>query len=1249
MRKPFMVDNQKRTEYDELLQAAETRHGLPEGLLKTTMMIENRNNPANRVSPKGARGVMQIMPSNFEALGITNPDDPAQSIEGAAKLYSQLNKQYNGDVGAMMAHYNGGNKAGTAYLEGKKLNPETADYIEYASPYLTAAGKPSKYGRAVMGAADTQMGRDMLPSDIVEQEEGGMGELITGLDATTEGRLKREAELAQFTFADSFNMGLKDTVTSLLAEAGAREFDHNFRVGENEQRYVGEQVKGGLSKAESERVYNSRSMHDLDRNIGRINENREHALKLREQDGVGTAVAIAGQLSGGLMDPVGLPIGSFGTAARVIKGAGAASSIARSSLEGAAAMVVISPLAQTVERGDWSAEEVGQHIATGAVFGAGLGAVSRAVGFGGVQDRAINARMNNEIRPEKPVSEQKVSFRDATETSLADDGSTIGIGETEFIKQALAYDESNVLGKAGELRDKYYGSNIRNKLFGWADSSGVILAKSDSKVVRHFGRLITGNQAGIGKAEASTVATQKEILRGQWQHTYVPLLKDAFAEWAPAPELLKHMAGGARGAEAEFSRAVQIERFKHRTYRKENGSSEGYVSDAQEPIQRAAKVMDEHYAATKDAQVMHETEHSSRLVEEDSVGYIPQTTDWARIQDAPPAKRAAWREMVEAEYRKEVTAKLSKMRQEKAEWIEKAYARAETNIDAPWVDKFLKDPEAYFERNLSDLSKKMNKEMQRRANHWWDNAMKDANTKYQNSEASLLQLANELAEEVLSNRFVDADLVKVFQQNLKGKWADTSRRELDMLASREVDGEQVLMLDMFRHNVFENMQSNINQTAGRVAFAKSGWKTEQDIQDTLNAIRRTGTAHELEHATFVTDLILGRAKKLAADDALSQAVSNMTYATTMGKMPLAVLADFPVMVGTLGVDGMAKALGSMTQHVISGDLFRKGHKVTAVGKELDAYMKGLQGRDHELWTNAAVDGNGMAMEVGGMALRTSQAASRLTSMASGANMVSRLTGHGVTSAVQSKLHSYLKTGKGFTESRLAEQGLNPDILARIKKQFDEHGSDTEFGLANWTDATAKDDFIAAAYNMAHSSSMDRVKAGEQTKWEQTNILGYLFGKFRTIGIRSAERVAIRNLTQMDANTAAALATGLAFATFLAYARVHLDAATSQNPDKILEERLTPLALTGQVARMSSMMGLTSEGTTLLDLITGGGFTGGSDTPLTGTVTRMSDAVGGIGQALTGTGEWSKAFQKSFKALPAGNTYLMLGAAKAMED
>lgn len=145
----FKVDQNKKTEYDPIFDEMTQKYGLPGGLLKTTALIENRNNIQNRVSPKGASGVMQVMPANYKSLGITDPNDPRQSIEGAAKLYTQLLSQYDGDVGAAMAHYNGGNKSGKRYQEGKALNSETAEYIEYAAPYLESVGKPSKYAQSI--------------------------------------------------------------------------------------------------------------------------------------------------------------------------------------------------------------------------------------------------------------------------------------------------------------------------------------------------------------------------------------------------------------------------------------------------------------------------------------------------------------------------------------------------------------------------------------------------------------------------------------------------------------------------------------------------------------------------------------------------------------------------------------------------------------------------------------------------------------------------------------------------------------------------------------------------------------------------------------------------------------------------------------------------------------------------------------------------------------------------------------------
>ena len=126
-------------------------------------------------------------------------------------------------------------------------------------------------------------------------------------------------------------------------------------------------------------------------------------------------------------------------------------------------------------------------------------------------------------------------------------------------------------------------------------------------------------------------------------------------------------------------------------------------------------------------------------------------------------------------------------------------------------------------------------------------------------------------------------------------------------------------------------------------------------------------------------------------------------------------------------------------------------------------------------------------------------------------------------------------------------------------------------------------------------------------------------------------------------------TGIAWATFLAYARIHMDAASSKDPKQVLKDRLTPLGIADQVGRLSSVMGLASEGTNLLQMITGGGYKGGGDTPFTSTVSSLTGAVSALGEAATGEGDWGKAGQKAIRLLPGGNTYQMMLLQRALDD
>lgn len=1257
----FQVDMNKETQYDDLASQTDKQYGLPDGTMKLIMMIENRNDPKNRVSPKGAAGIMQIMPANHKALGVTDPSDPQQSFQAAGKLMADSLKRYDGNMGAALADYNGGPQVARQYLEGKKLNPETAEYLKFAAPYIEFT-KPSTYGKTLMGAAAEQV-TQFSPSDLNVDSpsvEQGSNDFYDGISDSLDIQLAEMAKYRDLSLQDSLSFGFGETLTAAVAHAFTREDDPDFELNQSHFDKIKERFPQGLSADDEDRVYNAKSESDLDWQMGKIQDRNEFGLKLGQQTGWNKAGAYAGVLAGNLADPVALPAGTFGMAPRIIKGGSVLATAGRMAVEGAVGAGIVSPIIQNIDKGSVSGSEVLQHMGTGAVFGAGLGLAGRAVGWQGKKlfeqelDSAIVRKAEGDVPDTVPTGAEgmAVNFRDSVDTTTGPSGEIIGVGPSAVIQSAKQWDESvsPAMQKVIDRRKAWYGSELRQKVTGWADSENVQLARSKSKVARFVGSMWAGDAAGLGKQSARNVAVMKEQMKDMLEFEYTPAMKEFFEASLSPQEKMDYMAGGADAARARFSREVQMERYNHRMYRTSNeGKSDGYTSEAPANVQRAAAALDSLYAKSKAMHMQAETEHSNILKDSDHVGYIEQKPDFVKLNRATDNQRKAWLDMVKDDYRAEVVSKISAMRKDKADWIAKAFAKAEQEVDKPWVNDFLKDPEVYFDKSVERLSKKLHTEMEKRASHWWENALSDPEARYQNSEASLLTLAKELADERLGGQTVDAAMIKGFQEALTTKWADTSRRELNMLNSREVDGERLTLLDMFNHDVFAATKRTINTTTGRVAMAKMGWKTEQDISDTLSAMRQSGaTMREVEAAKNVSDIILNRAKGLD-DSPLVKAASNLTHSAMMGKLGFSVLADFPTAIANLGVGGMFDALGNMAGKVVDGSMFVRNGRLTKVGTDLDHYMKGLMGHDNELWVPQAMNADGFAMEAGGSLLRRTEAGARMTNTLSGANALTKMIGTGVTKASNKKLHQVLRTGKGITEERLADIGIHGKEYTRIKSQFDKYAGKEDFGLDKWDDPLAKETLIAAAHRFGTQGTMTRAYAGDLPQWTRNNIMGWLFSRFRAIGIKAQEKVLVRNMTLADSNTAAMMVGGVAFATMLAYARIHMDAATSKDGRKVLKERLTPLGITDQVTRFTSVLGLASEGTNLLGMMTGGGVQGGSDTPLTGAVGNITDAVSKAGQAATGNAEWSDAGKAGMKLLPGANTYQMLLLKKAIDD
>lgn len=95
------------TDYEELIQTASGKYGVPVDLIKAVIDTESSFNP-NVVSSAGAKGLMQLMDGTASGLGVSDPFDPAQSIDGGVRYLSYQLKRYDGQEKMALAAYNAG-------------------------------------------------------------------------------------------------------------------------------------------------------------------------------------------------------------------------------------------------------------------------------------------------------------------------------------------------------------------------------------------------------------------------------------------------------------------------------------------------------------------------------------------------------------------------------------------------------------------------------------------------------------------------------------------------------------------------------------------------------------------------------------------------------------------------------------------------------------------------------------------------------------------------------------------------------------------------------------------------------------------------------------------------------------------------------------------------------------------------------------------------------------------------------------
>jgi soluble lytic murein transglycosylase-like protein len=122
-----------------LVRDAARRTGLPAALVESVARVESNLRP-DAVSPKGALGVMQLMPATARALD-ADPHDTAQNIDAGARLLRDLLIKYDGDVVKALSAYNAGSGAVDRY-RGMPPYAETQDYVDKViRAYVKDGGK----------------------------------------------------------------------------------------------------------------------------------------------------------------------------------------------------------------------------------------------------------------------------------------------------------------------------------------------------------------------------------------------------------------------------------------------------------------------------------------------------------------------------------------------------------------------------------------------------------------------------------------------------------------------------------------------------------------------------------------------------------------------------------------------------------------------------------------------------------------------------------------------------------------------------------------------------------------------------------------------------------------------------------------------------------------------------------------------------------------------------------------------------
>jgi len=127
------IGGERRRAFDKIIREAAYRHGVDEALVKAVIRVESDFH-ARAVSPKGALGLMQLMPATARLRRVQRVFEPRDNVDGGVEHLRYLITRYNGNLTLALAAYNAGEAAVDKY-GGIPPYAETQGYVTRVLAY----------------------------------------------------------------------------------------------------------------------------------------------------------------------------------------------------------------------------------------------------------------------------------------------------------------------------------------------------------------------------------------------------------------------------------------------------------------------------------------------------------------------------------------------------------------------------------------------------------------------------------------------------------------------------------------------------------------------------------------------------------------------------------------------------------------------------------------------------------------------------------------------------------------------------------------------------------------------------------------------------------------------------------------------------------------------------------------------------------------------------------------------------------